>query len=180
VLLSKNLKGQKATELGQSAGKDNTMNDTDRAWLAGIWEGEGSVMLYSRPVRDNKLQITPAMEVGNTDLHIVNKIRKLLEDMGCFYSFYERMPKKGTRKFYHIRTQNAYYIKTTLENILPFMVGEKKAYGETLLSFVTKRIEKSKDVKGGLKHTPYDEDDYDFVRSSTTTRETPYKGEDIV
>lgn len=155
------------------------MRDTDLAWLAGIWEGEGSIMLYSRPVRDNKLQITPAMEVGNTDIHIVNKIRKILEELGCSYSFMERMPKKGTRKFYHIRTQNALYIKLTIEAILPFMVGEKRAYAETLYAFVVRRLEKSKDVKGGLKHTPYDDEDYAYVRSSTTTRETA-SAEDIV
>ncbi len=149
------------------------MQDTDRAWLAGIWEGEGSIMLYSRPVRDNKLQITPAMEVGNTDLHIVNKIRKLLEELGCQYSFMEREPKSGHKKFYSIRSANAAYIKLTLDAILPFMIGEKKAYGETLLAFVSRRIEKSLNVKGGLKHTKYDDEDYAFVRSSTTTRETP-------
>ncbi len=148
------------------------MKDTDLAWLAGIWEGEGSIMLYSRPVRNNRLQITPAMEVGNTDIHIVNKIRKLLEELGCSYSFMERMPKKGTRMFYHIRTANSNYIKTTLEAIMPYMVGEKLAYAETLLAFVTKRIEKSQEYGGNLKQTPYDEDDYAFVRSSTTTRET--------
>ena len=148
------------------------MKDTDLAWLAGIWDGEGSVMLYSRPVRESKLQITPALEVTNTDIHIMNKVREILENLGCNFSYTERTPGKSHHKVaFSLRTQNAKYIKTTLEAMLPYLIGNKKAYGETLLSFVSKRLLKADAAGKPLKHTPYDEEDYEFVRSSTTTRE---------
>lgn len=136
-------------------------------------------MLYSRPVNDKRIQITPAVEVGNTDLHIMNKVRAILEEMGCNFSWQEYRPKgkKTYKYFYKLRSQHAGHIKVFLENLLPFMIGSKKAYGETLLSFVSRRLEKAKGRP--LKHTPYDEEDIEFVRSSTTTRETP-TGEDIV
>jgi len=155
------------------------MKEADLAWLAGIWEGEGSIMLYSRPVNDKRIQITPAVEVGNTDLHIMNKVRSLLEELGCNFTWMERQPKKGTKRFYTLRSQHARYIKIFLIAVLPFMVGEKKAYGETLLSFVSRRLDKAEEQNKSLKHLRYDDEDYEFVRSSTTTRETP-KGEDIV
>lgn len=155
------------------------MKEADLAWLAGIWEGEGSVMLYSRPVNEKRIQITPAIEVGNTDLHIMNKARSIIEELGATFTWMERMPKKGTKKFYSLRSQHARNIKTVLEAILPFMAGEKRAYSETLLSFVNRRLEKSEEQGIPLKHLRYDEEDYNYVRSSTTTRETP-TGEDIV
>lgn len=146
------------------------MKQTDLAWLAGLWEGEGSVMLYSRPVNEKRIQITPSLEITNTDVVIMNRVRKILEELGCNFSWIERKPRKANHKLaYTLRTQNAFYIKNVLEAIMPFMVGQKLAYGETLLSFVSRRIEKSKEK--GLKHTNYDEEDYEFVRSSTTTRE---------
>lgn len=149
------------------------MQEKDLAWLAGIWEGEGSILLYSRPVNNTRLQISPSLEVSNTDIHIMNDVRKILEEMGCNFSWRQYRPKKGTKDCYKLSSSHAGHIKTFLDNVLPFIRGEKKAYGETLLSFVSRRLEKAKDQKGGLKHLPYDEEDYAFIRSSTTTREEP-------
>ena len=170
--------GKNGSYRGQSAGK-NKMKETDLAWLAGIWEGEGSVLLYSRPVNNKRIQITPSLSMGNTDIHIVNRAREIINEMGANFNFQERFPKKGTRKFYLLVSTHFKNIKIFLENVLPFMIGGKKAYGETLLAFVTRRYEKSLTYPGGLKHLPYDEEDYEFVRSSETIRETP-TGEDIV
>jgi hypothetical protein len=157
------------------------MQDTDLAWLAGIWDGEGSILLYSRPVNDNRIQITPSVTMTNTDVAIVNKARKIIEEMGCSFSWREYKPKgkDSYKTCFKISSAHAGNIKIFLEHILPFLVGEKKAYGETLLAFVSRRFEKAKNQLGGLKHLPYDSEDYEFIRSSTTTRETS-KDEDIV
>ncbi len=155
------------------------MQDTDLAWLAGIWEGEGSVLLFSRPINDKRIQITPCVTMSNSDIGIVNKARKIIEEMGCNFSWREYKPKgKDSYKMcYRISSQHAGNIKIFLEHVMPWMYGAKKSYGETLLAFVSRRLEKA--AGKPLKHTPYDEEDYEFLRSSTTTRETP-KGEDIV
>lgn len=172
--LSDNRKGQEPTVVGQSAGKGN-MQDTDLAWLAGIWEGEGSILLYSRPKSNNTIQITPNVTMTNTDVSIVNKARKIIEEMGCNFSWREYTPKgkDSYKKCFKISSAHAGNIQIFLEHILPFMYGLKKAYGETLLAFVSRRVEKAKNQKGGIKHLRYDEEDYEFLRSSTTTREEP-------
>lgn len=155
------------------------MQDTDLAWLAGIWEGEGSILLYPRVVNENKTSIVPSLEVSNTDVFIMNRVRKLLEEIGCNFSWRQYRPKKGTRDCYRLASRNAFYIQLVLEKLNPFMYGEKKALGETLLAFVTRRAEKARLQNKDLKHFPYDDEDLSYVRSSTTTRETP-SGEDIV
>lgn len=157
------------------------MQDTDLAWLAGIWEGEGSILLYSRPVNDKRIQITPLVTVTNTDVGIVNKARKIVEEMGCNFSWREYKPK-GKASYlqcYKLSSAHAGNIKIFLEHILPYMVGAKKAYGETLLAFVSRRVEKAREQNVVLKHLKYDNEDYEFLRSSTTARVTP-KGEDTV
>lgn len=149
------------------------MQDTDLAWLAGIWEGEGTILLYSRPVNDKRLQITPYVSVVNTDMGIINKTRKVIEEIGCNFSFREYRDPKGKETYktrYRLTSANSNQIKIFLEYILPYLFGAKKAYGETLLAFVSRRVEKAKYQKGGLKHLPYDEEDYEFLRSSETTR----------
>lgn len=156
------------------------MKDTDLAWLAGIWEGEGSILLYSRPVNEKRIQITPAVSMGNTDIHIINNARAIINQMGINFNFQEKFPKKGTRMFYTLVSAHYRNIKVFLEHVLPFMIGEKKAYGETLLAFVTRRCEKAENYKGNLKRLPYDEEDYEFLRSSTTKREGVKKTQDIV
>lgn len=148
------------------------MQEKDLAWLAGIWEGEGSILLYSRPVNDKRIQITPCVTMSNSDIVIVNECRKIIEQMGCNFSWREYKPKgKDTYKIcYRISSAHYMNIKLFLECITPYLRGAKKAYAETLLAFVTRRSEKSKTQLGGLKHLPYDEEDYEFIRSSETTR----------
>ena len=148
------------------------VQEKDLAWLAGIWEGEGSILLYSRQFPDTgRLQICPSLEVSNTDIHIINEVRKILEEMGCNFNWRQYRPKKGTKDCYRLSSGHAGHIETFLNYVLPFIRGEKKAYGETLLAFVKRRNEKVRGQKGGLKHLPYDEEDYEFIRSSTTKRE---------
>ena len=91
------------------------MQEKDLAWLAGIWEGEGSILLYSRTHKDNRTQIIPSLEVSNTDVHIMNNVRRITTEMGCNFSWREYMPKKGRRKVYKLETSHAHQIKIFLE-----------------------------------------------------------------
>ena len=149
------------------------MQETDLAWLGGIWDGEGSILLYSRPVNDKRIQITPCVTMENTDIAIVNKARKVLDEIGCNFAYREYAPKNVKHKRRHrLSSQHAKNIKIFLEHTLPYLHSVKKHYGETLLAFVSRRLEKSETSGKVLKHLPYDEEDYEFIRSSTTTRET--------
>lgn len=123
--------------------------------------------------------------VVNTDIGIINKTRKILEELGLSFVFTERkILKVHHLQSWVLSTANQKYIVILLEAILPYLFGIKKQKGEILLDYCKRRIEKTERLpsKGS---TPYDEEDYRIfdefqkVRSSTTTRETP-TGEDIV
>lgn len=162
------------------------MNDVELSWLAAMWEGEGSIVLYTRQhSKYDRKQIVPSVTIANTDILIINKIKQLLQKMGCEPHFKTFRRKKSTKDCHSLTCNSLTNIKIVLEHIIPFMVGEKKAYGEIVLDYVSKRLEKIEANNNSFKHTPYDKEDFEFVnkknnvRSSTTTRETP-KGEDIV
>jgi len=148
------------------------MKDTDLAWLAGMWEGEGSILLYRRPAYKGKRQgIIPSMEITNTDICLVNRCSSILDKLECSFHFSETKKYKTHHKqAYRLRTTNAKTIVKTLDAIIPHMVGEKKAKGELVKKFLTRRLEKAADKGMTLKHVPYDEEDFEALRSSETTR----------
>jgi len=152
------------------------MQDTDLAWLAGLWDGEGTITMFSHQEKNGSTKLCPTCVVVNTDIHIINKARALLEELDCKFVVHEYQPKvKGYKVQWRITTRNMEYIRKFLTAVNPYLVGEKKAKGEILLSYVTQRIQKMKRIpsKGS---TPYDEKDWKYyseIRSSTTTREAP-------
>lgn len=154
------------------------MRDIDLAWLAGIWDGEGSITLFTHQEKNGSVKLCPTMSVVNSDVHIINKVRSILEELGCKFSLQERkQAEKHHKQCWCYITRNMKYIKILLENINQYLIGEKKAKGEILLSYVTQRLEKMERFpsKGS---TPYDDVDwqhYTEIRSSQTTREEPFK-----
>lgn len=157
------------------------MLDTDLAWLGGIWDGEGSICLFQHKSEyENKIK--PIIVVVNTDLSILNKIRKILEEIGCKFVLTERKKIKAHHKLtYTFSTSNSKYIKLFLENVLPHIHGEKQAKGEILLAYISQRMDKMERIpsKGS---TPYDDKDWAYLeqfRSSSTTREAA-TADDIV
>ena len=157
------------------------IQDKDLAWLAGIWDGEGSILLNKQRRAKEKIQITPCVYVGNTDILIMNKVRKILQQMDCSFHWQEKNLKSG-KVFFVLQTTNLFTIQRFLTLINPFLVGTKQAYGETTLSYVSNRIAKAQKKGVSIKNLSYDEEDFSYVetsRSSTTTREAPI-GEDIV
>lgn len=146
------------------------ITEVQLAWLAGIWDGEGSILLTKRDVKNERVQITPNVYVGNTDIAIMNEVSKLLELMGCNFHWQEKNLKSG-KVFFVLQSTNLSTIKRFLEQVNPYLIGTKRHYGERTLKYVSSRIDKA-DKKGiQLKHLPYDDEDLSFVCSSTTTRE---------
>ncbi len=158
------------------------MQDTDLAWLAGIWDGEGSITMFAHQEKNGSTKICPTCLVVNTDIRIINKVRKLLEELGCNFVIHEYKPKNEKHKVqWRITSRNTRYIVLLLTAIQPYLVGEKKEKAEILLAYCTQRIAKMERIpsKGS---TPYDEEDFKYltkIRSSQTTRETFIK-DDIV
>lgn len=151
------------------------MLNTDLAWLAGIWDGEGSLTIFSHTEKNGSKKICPTAIVVNTDINIISEIQRILEGLDCSFVIHEYRPTNKKHKLqWRITTRNTLYIRRLLEAILPYLKGEKKAKGEILLRYVKQRRAKMERLpsKGS---TPYDAEDWSYldkIRSSETTRET--------
>lgn len=146
------------------------LTEAEKGWLAGIWDGEGSIYMS----RQIKRQIVPNICVGNTDLAIIAEVVRLFEKMGINLNISETRKKKSTRIFYTVGTAKFTYIKIFIEEISDYLVGEKKHKANLMLRFVNSRLNRAQ-----YKYTDEEYKMYEDFRSPETTRETP-NGEDIV
>lgn len=144
------------------------MQTADIAWLAGIWDGEGSILF-----QQNGNNLRPSAEVSNTDVLIANKVIKLLEenDIGAYIR--ERSPKDHRKSYWQITVGEFNSLQKFLELVVPYMNSSKKHRGELVLHYLNKRFERANGKN--LKQIPYSDEDretFEAFRSSTTTRET--------
>jgi len=172
-LICDTLEGKDSTKRGQSAGKDN-MKETDLAWLAGIWDGEGSISLYEAKEANGSKKIRPVITCVNTDVNIVNNIQLILLEMGCNIHIHEFTPNNPRHSHqWRFITSNMKTLQTFLRLLLPYLRSEKKARGEIMLRYIEQRMAKI-DPRKFNGTTPYDEKDWSYIeeiRSSETTRE---------
>jgi len=144
------------------------MQNTDKAWLAGIMEGEGTFSIYHQKTGDGpKGQLRGSVSVTNTDPFLINRCFDLFKEMGIELFMHSYDNKKGsTKTVYDLQTSKHTYVKIICETLLPFLIGEKKAKAQMLLRFVEGRLSKGK--------KNYDDDDwkqFEAFRSPETTRE---------
>lgn len=116
--------------------------DTDIAYIAGLIDGEGSIMLYYRggierltdrsEVRYTKHNtFTPIVEITNTNVEVLNWIKSILSAGGIYTHIY----KTGNRKDISVyRVSSTKDIEWLLMSILPYLRIKKKQ-AELLLIF---------------------------------------------
>lgn len=158
------------------------VTETDRAWLAGIIDGEGSINLFSHQEKSGSTKIKPVINFVNTDMAIVNKAISILTKAGCNPYIVKRIHKDTRHKdCVEVKATATLQVAKWLELVLPYLYGIKKAKAEILLRFVNRRTAKREEV-GRNDLAKYDAEDWNDVyefRSSTTTRETSLE-DDIV
>ena len=150
------------------------MKETDLAWLAGIWDGEGSIVLFSNQEKDGTKKIKPVCVVVNTDISIINEIQRILVGIECNFVIHERKPKNRKHNVcWAVSTSNMLYLKRFLDQVSPYLKGLKKSRADILSRYVNQRLLKV-DKRKFNGTTPYDDKDWSFIdefRSSETTRE---------
>jgi hypothetical protein len=159
------------------------VTETDRAWLAGIIDGEGSLSLFTNQEKDGSTKIKPVLNFVNTDMAIVNKALSILEEAGCSPYIVKRVYKNPLHKdCVEVKATSQVQIEKWLVLILPYLFGIKKQKAEILLRFIRRRMEKRSEVGRNDLATYSKEDwnDFNEFRSSTTTRETAFMADDIV
>jgi hypothetical protein len=159
------------------------LTEVEKAWLAGFWDGEGSITIFTHVEKNGREKICPTILVTNTNETVIAHIVSLLDRLGTSFLVQKQNRRSEKHKdAYHVTTRNFGYIKVTLEAILPYLVC-KKPQAILVLRYVTKKLQQ-REVNGKPR---YDDEDFEIQQecqamnkrgpildSSTTTCENLY------
>lgn len=177
------------TLIGKSAvNRDNpqgTPTEAEIAWLAGILEGEGTVMLgawvrngsnavVAGSIAPGALKISVNIKFYNTDAGIIAKVVDILDRLGIGYHVKERemkpMLKPGGEGVYSPTapmltvTISVMPVAYTLAKLLrPWCFGEKGARLDLIIQYLARRFARAE--AAGKTRTEYDVNDLRIVNS---------------
>jgi hypothetical protein len=134
------------------------LTETEKAWLAGFWDGEGSITIFTHMEKNGREKICPTLLVVNTHEGVIAHVVELLDKLGTSFSVQHIKRKEAKNKdVYQVSTRNMAYIKIVLEAISPYLIC-KKAQGSLVLRYVTKKLEQRE--KNGRPR--YDDEDFEI------------------
>ena len=146
------------------------------AWLAGIWDGEGSITVFSNPdywrvknhirgAKKPQLKMLPTICVVNTDLKMIAEIIKILDKYDIRLNIMKRKwkRKENYSDTYQLITRKMSKIKAFLELVHPYLIS-KKPQAELLLRFVNSRLKNKEEGKKWGHNTPYTEAEREIER----------------
>jgi len=163
------------------ASKTISRKDLKTAWVAGLFDGEGSVGLYAFTRADGKNpSIIKRLTIENTNFELVDSFIEFLKEHKIKYYYWKPNLRRGrTNSPICAATVCSYRgCKKLLELLLPYLVGKKKQ-AQTLLDYF--------EYRDTIGWTNFPERVYEFAdkikqlkKSSETIRSTSDSDEDIV
>jgi len=153
----------------------NQQATKDLGWLAGILDGEGSIILGMQSRKDGERQVYHRICFYNTDDSIINKVVKILDDneIKCYVSERDNYGGLGKRKGFTV-TISSYESAVKLLELVKNDLTAKKDRAEILLRFCYLRMNHLN------KAITNEEKEILNSWESSTTKSTTPKGEDIV
>jgi len=165
------------------------VTEADLGWLAGIIDGEGSVLLFLG-VRGAKLNnCSPQVIVGNTEKIMIERIAAICSGLGvgCYIS--QRQPRDSQPGPLGITRKTAYktlYVASVvgfrrvaalLDRVNPYLVTSKKERGELILRFIRQRLAKLAIAKpdGPGRPGKFDLDDMRLIHQITALTGSKHK-----
>ena len=93
------------------------------AWLAGIWDADGSISLYKR-----RAQVVPSCGFTNTNKKLVDNVSRILTDNGvkhCIH-YQDRGERKNAKPAWDLKIEARPRVSLFLSLITDFLVGKKE------------------------------------------------------
>lgn len=107
----------------------NNIPDTDIAWLAGIWDGEGTIGLNKVKKKTPRgYEITARASLGNTDILMINKVQSILDltTIKHHTSLYKDKKYLNAKPIYRLAITNYKNIIDFCTLLEPYLVTKKE------------------------------------------------------
>ena len=154
-----------------------TVSDLERGWLAGIIEGEGSIVLtltkqHAKRIAGVPMRVDPRVIITNTDGVLIEKCLSVINRLGVGGWVVHTRPnnvglvKRPSKDITYIYIQGFKRVHKLLKEISPCFFGAKKERCDVLMRFMSKRL------STGGRGKVYDDEDVglmlEFLRLSKT------------
>ena len=123
------------------------MNTNDLFWLAGIWEGEGTIAVYrhGRERDDDNNRLVAFIAIANNDPNIIEAADRIIRRMDVVMQVVNReRPNERHAAGYLLQCRKFEDIHTVLSHIVPYMKGQKRAIGILTMRFIESRLRRLK------------------------------------
>lgn len=112
------------------------------AWLAGIWDGEGTFGIYP-----SGSKYVGRLTLSNTCPIMINEITKIIESCGARIHVWQETEsrKPNHKKAYHLTLNKLEDVKNISALMLPYLIS-KKARAEILIRFIDSRLKYERKV----------------------------------
>jgi hypothetical protein len=99
------------------------MLETDKAWFAGIIDGEGCISIFKRGP-----DFTPSVKIANTNELLINKCKQVLEEaeIGYYIRYSDRGERSNSKPAWELIMESRPRVIATLNLILPYLVSKRE------------------------------------------------------
>ena len=136
-----NIKGENVMDV--TMGNQQVTLTTELAWLAGIWDGEGTFGIYRyRQSSNGKTAYCGRLTLSNTSQKMIDEIQRIFKNLQIPVNLWtEKKRRKPNHKLAtHITIDKMEYVKKVCEAIRPYVVAKKERV-LLLLRFIQLRQE---------------------------------------
>lgn len=144
------------------------ITETDKAWLAGFIEGDGSIsmgfhLVNAKKSSSQKFACKPTISVHNTDALLIEKALCLFQQIANKTPYVQDNIgnyKGSTLDVISLKLMGMACVLQVLKVIYPYLYGSKAGKARMMITFIEHRLEKERQRGTSGKFTPgYDLED---------------------
>lgn len=117
------------------------VTSTTLAWLAGIWDGEGTFGIYRYPRVTGAFTYCGRVTLSNTSIPMIDEIIRILEALDVTVGVYreEKQRKPNHKKAIHLTINRIDSVEKMCKAVLPYLVA-KRDRADLLIRFLNSRL----------------------------------------
>lgn len=102
--------------------------EVDLAWLAGIVDGEGNIMISDKIASNGKRYFMPKVRISNTDIRMIKKISEIYTELNIVFFYTINKRKRYNDRWkdqLHIEVASQGSVKKLLRAVLDYLVNKR-------------------------------------------------------
>lgn len=121
----------------------SNVREADLAYLAGLWDGEGTFGMQSKLNTASKVAYSAYVSIANTNRKLIVRVQDILSAMKIKTTVRDRQRGNNSKVITEIAISKSEGKKLLIESLIPFVIG-KQNVANVILEFLKRRDEVEK------------------------------------